>query len=225
MGKLYIVSTPIGNLKDISLRAIEILNKVDIILAEDTRKTSGLLKKSVTNKARLVSYFEGNEEKKIPQVISWLKDGQELALISSAGTPLVSDPGFKLVRECVRQGIKIVPIPGSSAVLTLLTVSGLPTDKFVFLGFLPKKKNKKERWLKKALKTKYTVIFYESHFRILKTLEMLKLFRFGRELKIVIGREMTKKFEEFLRGSPEEILSMLKGKKIKGELTVIASLV
>lgn len=226
MGSLLIVSTPIGNLKDISLRAIESLEQAGVVLCEDTRKTGMLLKHLEIEAKKLVSFFEGNEERKIPEIIEWLKQGRDVALVSSAGTPLVSDPGFKLVRECVKEEIKVIPIPGASAVLAGLVVAGLPTDKFVFLGFLPKKQGKKEKLFKKAIETEMTVVFYESPFRILKTLEMLKTFRLhphsgvGIE-KVVIGRELTKKFEEVLRGTPEELIEELGDKKIKGELVVI----
>lgn len=223
MGSLFIVSTPIGNLGDISQRALDALSSVDVVLAEDTRKTGMLLQRLGITAKKLVSYFEANEESKTDTVIEWLTDGLDIALVSSAGTPLISDPGFKLVRKCADNNIKVIPIPGASAVLAGLVVSGLPTDKFVFLGFLPKKQGKKEKLLDKALKIGVTVVFYESPFRILKTLELLKTFRSGTELKVVIGRELTKKFEEVLRGSPKELVKEIGDKKIKGELVVIVS--
>ena len=176
MGSLFIVSTPIGNLGDISQRALDALSSVDVVLAEDTRKTGMLLQRLGITAKKLVSYFEANEESKTDTVIEWLTDGLDIALVSSAGTPLISDPGFKLVRKCADNNIKVIPIPGASAVLAGLVVSGLPTDKFVFLGFLPKKQGKKEKLLDKALKIGVTVVFYESPFRILKTLELLKTF-------------------------------------------------
>jgi 16S rRNA (cytidine1402-2'-O)-methyltransferase len=219
MGSLYIVSTPIGNLKDLSYRAHEVLGQVNVILAEDTRKTGLLLQHFDIKGKCLVSFFEANEERKNNQVIEWLLSGQDIALVSSAGTPLVSDPGFKLVRKCVENNIKVVPVPGASAVLAGLVISGLPTDKFIFLGFLPKKQGKKEKILEKVIKAEMTVIFYESPFRIFKTLELLN--RLKAEVECVIGRELTKKFEEILRGRPEELLETLKGKKIKGELVVV----
>jgi 16S rRNA (cytidine1402-2'-O)-methyltransferase len=220
MGTLFIVSTPIGNLKDISFRAVEILKSVDIVLAEDTRKTGLLLKHFEIKEKKLIIFFEANEESKINQVIELLESGQTIALVSSAGTPLISDPGFKLVRSCVEKNIKVTPIPGASAVMALLAVAGLPTDKFVYLGFLPKKPGKKEKMLLKATQLGMTVVFYESPFRIIKTLEMLNSFHPGMELRVVVGRELTKKFEEIIRGNPNEILEKLKGKKIKGELVV-----
>jgi len=230
MGSLYIVSTPIGNRGDISLRALEILSKVELILCEDTRKTGILLKgyeesQGKTFKARLISFYEENEEKRIPQVIDWLKQGKEMALVSNSGTPLVSDPGFKLVRECVREKIPVSPIPGPSALLAGLVISGLPTDKFMFLGFLPKKQGKKEKLLEKVKEVQeilpQTIIFYESPFRIVKTLKMLE--QILPEAKVVIGRELTKKFEEVERGTARELIEKFGDKKIKGELVVMFS--
>lgn len=231
MGSLFIVSTPIGNLSEITLRAVETLKQVDVILCEDTRKTKHLINKlnitlfntivgkSVMSKQRLISFYEQNEEQRIPQVIEWLKQGKNVALVSNAGTPLISDPGFRLVRECVKHKLPIVPIPGASAVLAGLVVSGLPTDKFMFLGFLPKKVGKKEKLLKKALESEMTVVFYESPFRIIKTLDYLKNSHSG--VGISVGRELTKKYEEILRGTPSELIEKLSDKKIKGELVVV----
>lgn len=213
------MSTPIGNLGDITLRAIEVLKSAEVILCEDTRKTGQLLKHLEIEKKQLISFYEESEEQRITRVIELLKQGKEVALVSSAGTPLISDPGFKLVRECVRNEIKVVPVPGASALLAGLVIAGLPTDKFVFLGFLPKKGGKKEKLLQKAIETEMTVIFYESPFRILKTLEVLRTFHPGMEC--VIGRELTKKFEEVLRGTPTELLEKLGNKKVKGELVMM----
>ena len=230
MGSLYIVSTPIGNRRDISLRALEVLSQVELILCEDTRKTGLLLKgyeesQGKTFKARLISFYEENEEKRIFQVIDWLKQGKEVALVSNSGTPLVSDPGFKLVRQCVREKIPVFPIPGPSALLAGLVISGLPTDKFMFLGFLPKKQGKKEKLLEKIKEIQkllaQTIIFYESPFRIVKTLKMLE--QILPEAKIVIGRELTKKFEETERGTARELIEKFGDKKIKGELVVMFS--
>ncbi len=221
MGSLYIVSTPIGNLKDITLRALEILFEVDVVLAEDTRKTGQLLSfyKEDRQTPKMVSFYEENEESRKEQVIEWLKEGQDVALVSDAGTPLLSDPGFKLVRECVSQEINVVPVPGASAILAGLVVAGLPTDKFVFLGFLPKKSGKKEKLLSKTIASELTVIFYESPFRIVKTLEELS--KINDEMRVVMGRELTKKFEEVMRGTPSELIEKIGGKKVKGELVVL----
>jgi len=230
MATLYIVSTPIGNRGDISLRALEVLFKVEVILCEDTRKTGLLLEhyrqtQKLTGKPDLISFYEENEEKRIPQVIGWLKAGKDVALVSNSGTPLVSDPGFKLVRECVGKNISVFPIPGASALLAGLVISGLPTDKFIFLGFLPKKQGKKEKLLEKARQIQeilpQTVVFYESPFRIVKTLNLLA--EKMPEARVVVGRELTKKFEEVERGKPAELVKKWGDKKIKGELVVMFS--
>ena len=225
MGKLYIVSTPIGNMKDISLRALEILFSVDVILCEDTRKSGMLLEhyKEYSNdpdkKPGLMSFYQGNEDRKMNHIIELLKEGKDVALISNSGTPLLSDPGFKLVRECVREKIEVIPIPGASALLAGLVVSGLPMDKFLFLGFLPKKQGKKRKVLEDLKGKNMTTIFYESPFRIKKTLEMID--ELLPESNIVIARELTKKFEETMRGTAKELIAKLGDKKVKGELTVV----
>ena len=217
MAELYLVSTPIGNRHDITLRALEFFNQLDYLLCEDTRKTKQLLEfYEIKKMPTLISFYESVEEQKIPQVISWLKAGKSVGLVTNAGTPLISDPGFKLVRECVKENIQVVPIPGASALLAALVVSGLPTDKFTFLGFLPKKVGKKEKLLKEA---KYTVIAYESPYRIIKTLELLQ--KLMPEKQVVICRELTKKFEEVVRGRPEELLEKMRDRKIKGEIVLM----
>ncbi|OIP04027.1 16S rRNA (cytidine(1402)-2'-O)-methyltransferase [Candidatus Beckwithbacteria bacterium CG2_30_44_31] len=217
MAEIYIVSTPIGNRQDITLRALEIFTKLDYLLCEDTRKTKQLLDfYQIKPLPILVSFYEPVEEQKIPEVIVWLKAGKSVGLVTNAGTPLISDPGFKLVRECVKENIQVVPIPGASALLAALVVSGLPTDKFTFLGFLPKKVGKKEKLLKEA---KYTVIAYESPYRIIKTLELLQ--KLMPEKQVVICRELTKKFEEVVRGRPEELLEKMRDRKIKGEIVLM----
>ena len=217
MAEIYIVSTPIGNRQDITLRALEIFTKLDYLLCEDTRKTKQLLDfYQIKPLPILVSFYEPVEEQKIPQVISWLRESKNVGLVTNAGTPLISDPGFKLVRECVKENIQVVPIPGASALLAALVVSGLPTDKFTFLGFLPKKVGKKEKLLKEA---KYTVIAYESPYRIIKTLELLQ--KLMPEKQVVICRELTKKFEEVVRGRPEELLEKMRDRKIKGEIVLM----
>jgi len=217
MAEIYIVSTPIGNRQDITLRALEIFTKLDYLLCEDTRKTKQLLDfYQIKPLPILVSFYEPVEEQKIPEVIVWLKAGKSVGLVTNAGTPLISDPGFKLVRECVKENIQVIPIPGASALLAALVVSGLPTDKFTFLGFLPKKVGKKEKLLKEA---KYTVIAYESPYRIIKTLELLQ--KLMPEKQVVICRELTKKFEEVVRGRPEELLEKMRDRKIKGEIVLM----
>jgi len=218
-GKLYLVATPIGNLKDITLRAIEVLSFVEVLACEDTRKTGLLLQKlEIKNKPQLLSYYEENEQGRIPQIINFLNEGQNVALVSNAGTPTISDPGFKLVRECVNQGIFVESIPGSSSVLTALTVSGLPTDKFLFLGFLPKKEGKRKTILE-SLPKKTTIIFFESPFRLLKTLKELKEI-FG-DINLVICRELTKVFEEIRREKISASINHFIEVKPKGEFTLL----
>jgi len=222
IASLYIVSTPIGNLQDITLRAIEILKSVDIIACEDTRKTGLLLQKlKVYRKGRLVSYYEENETKRIPQLIEAIKNGKSVALVSNAGTPTISDPGFKLVRECIAQNIKVIPVPGSSTLLAALVASGFPTDKFLFLGYLPKKDLKRKKLFEKINKLPFscTLIFFESPKRVIKLLKEIQLF-FG-EINLVLARELTKVFEEFLRGKPSELLKVLEKNPPKGEITIL----
>jgi len=195
------------------------LSSVDIIACEDTRKTGLILQKiSITNKPQLLSYYEENEQGRIPQIINFLKEGKSVALISNAGTPTISDPGYKLVRECIKQGIEVESIPGASSILTALTVSGLPTDKFLFLGFLSKKEGKRKKILEN-LPTKTTVIIFESPFRLLKILKELKEI-FG-DIEIVVCRELTKIFEEIRREKISQLISHFEGNKAKGELVLL----
>lgn len=212
---LYIVATPIGNLEDITVRALDILRNVDLVLAEDTRR-SGVLLNHYKIKAKMISYNDMNKEKKTASVIKMLKSGDQVALISDAGTPGISDPGFYLVRECVKENIQISPIPGACALISGLVCSGLPTDKFSFFGFIPKKEGKKKEFFKGL---SGTTVFYESPHRILKTLKMMNELIPDRQ--VVIARELTKKFEEFIRGSVSEVYLQLKDKNIKGEIVVI----
>lgn len=206
-GILFIVSTPIGNLKDITLRAIETLKAVDIILCEDTRVTGRLLgHHGISN--RMTTLTDFSEQEKAPQVISMLMEGKNAALVSDAGTPLVSDPGFKLIRECISKSIKIKAIPGPVAAIAALTTSGLPTDKFLFLGFLPKKDGKRIDLLKNVknanASVKSTVIIYESPYRIVKTLNQV-MEVFG-DIDVVLAREITKLHEETIRAKISELL-------------------
>lgn len=217
---LYIVSTPIGNLKDITLRALDILREVDLILAEDTRRTGILLKEYMIKDKKITSYNDINKIKKTKEVIELLKQGQDIALVSDSGTPGISDPGFYLVREAVKYNIQISPIPGPTAPIAALVCSGLPTDKFGFFGFLPKKDGKKREifgWISKM--ENLTFIYYESPHRILKTLRLME--EIIPEKNVVIGREMTKKFEEFIRGTAKSVYQKVKEKKIKGEIVLI----
>ena len=217
---LYIVSTPIGNMEDITLRALRILKEVDLIAAEDTRRT-GLLLKHFGIQAPLTSYFEGNELKKRDFIIAKLKEGKKVALVSDAGTPGISDPGFRLIQLAIENQVPIVPIPGSSAVITALSVSGLPTDAFLFKGFLPHKSKKKRDLLKELEHVRETLIFYESPHRISETLRDVLEILGDRE--IVLTRELTKVYEEIIRGKVSEILNQVGDRSLKGEITLVIS--
>ncbi|HOJ49531.1 MAG TPA: 16S rRNA (cytidine(1402)-2'-O)-methyltransferase [Spirochaetota bacterium] len=201
---LYIISTPIGNLEDITIRAINTLSKVDIILAEDTRKTKILLDKYQINDKKLIPYFSGNEKKIVNSVINMLKEGKEIGMVSEAGTPLISDPGYILVKKAIEENIKVIPIPGVTAFTTLLPVSGLPVSSFYFVGFLSNKKIKKRNQLGKLKNLETVIVLYESVHRIEDTIEAIKEV-FGKNIEIVIGRELTKKYEEIIRGQAGSI--------------------
>jgi len=215
---LYIVSTPIGNLEDITLRALNTLKKVDIIACEDTRHSQILLKKYEIEK-KLLSYHSHSGQSKIEKIIAELKAGKEVALISDAGTPGISDPAYTLIKAALEEGIKIEPIPGPTAFLAALVGSGLPMNQFVYLGFLPTKKGR-QTLLKSLAEEKRTVVFYESPHRIQKTLSQLEEF-IGGERKIAIGRELTKLHEEFIRGTVTEIKEEFAERKPKGEFVVV----
>lgn len=216
MATLYIVATPIGNLEDMTLRALRILKEVGVIAAEDTRRTGKLLAHFEIKKP-LISLHEHSDDAKIASVIDRVKSG-DVAYVVDAGTPCVSDPGARLVSTALAQGdIKIVPIPGISSVTTLLSIAGIPTDRFLFLGFLPKKKGRLAL-LKTIAESPYPVVFFESPYRIIKTVEQLE--QMG-DFYCIIGRELTKKFETIYRGSIGEVLQQLKGGKTKGEFTII----
>ncbi len=217
-GVLYIVSTPIGNLDDITLRALKILKRVDLIAAEDTRRTRKLLSRFDIH-TPLVSYFEHNELKRLDRLLSHLKRGKELALVSDAGTPGISDPGYRLIKQAIERGIPIIPIPGPSAVIAALSISGLPTDSFTFTGFLPKKGSKRRKLLDKLGDSDGTSILYESPHRLVETLE--DLMGVCGDRQIVVTRELTKAFEEVIRGRISEVIYTLKGRRIKGEITIV----
>jgi 16S rRNA (cytidine1402-2'-O)-methyltransferase len=217
---LYLVSTPIGNLEDITLRALRILKEVSLIAAEDTRQTRKLLSHHKIS-TDTTSFNDLNKESRSRQLIEMMRCGKDIAIVSDAGTPGISDPGFFLVRECVRAGIKIVPVPGPTAMISALVCSGLPTDRFTFYGFIPKKPGQKENFLKEIAAKEETIVFYESPYRILKTLEAMATLLPSHQ--VVIGRELTKMFEEFVRGSPSEVLAHFKAKPIKGEFVVMVS--
>jgi 16S rRNA (cytidine1402-2'-O)-methyltransferase len=224
MGILYIVATPIGNLQDITLRAIKVLQSVDVIACEDTRKTGILLSQILpigVNKPKLVSYYEQNELQRIPEVVTAIKDGLNIALVSDAGTPTVSDPGFKLVRECIKEGIKIESLPGASSVITALTVSGLPTDKFLFVGYPPKKPGHRKTLFENLTKLpiKTTIILFEGPHHIIRTLEGMKE-AFG-DIDIVICRELTKIYEEIRREKISKSLEHFEKTLPKGEFVIL----
>lgn len=216
-GALYIISTPIGNLADISYRAVHILKHVNLIAAEDTRITSRLLN-FYDIKTKYVPYHGYNQKSQTPKLINKLKNNETIALVSDAGTPGISDPAYDLVRAAVREKIRIIPIPGASAMLSALVVSGLPTHNFVFEGFLPLKKGRNTK-LNELKDEKRTLVFYESPHRILKTVRDFVEY-FGNR-RCIMGREITKKFEEFFHGRLEELLNDLESKKIKGEIVLI----
>ncbi|MGH2566998.1 MAG: 16S rRNA (cytidine(1402)-2'-O)-methyltransferase [Bacteroidota bacterium] len=216
-GTLYLVATPIGNLEDITFRAINILSSVDLIAAEDTRKTKILLDRYTIAKP-MVSYYNYNERQRTPELIQRMLNGQSVAVVSDAGTPGISDPAFYLVRSALAHSIPIVPIPGASAFISALIVSGLPSDRFVFEGFLPVKKGRKTRF--ESLRTEpRTIILYESPHRVLKTLTDISTSWGNRQ--VVVARELTKKFEEVVRGPVQEILQNLSSKPTKGEYVLI----
>jgi 16S rRNA (cytidine1402-2'-O)-methyltransferase len=215
-GTLYIVSTPIGNLKDITIRAIEVLSKVDLIAAEDTRHTQILLK-HYQIKTPTTSYHDFNKEQKIPYLLRRLKGGEKIAVVSDAGTPGISDPAFKLVRECIENRVPIETVPGATAFVPALILSGLATDRFVFEGFLPQKKRKKR--LEELRNETRTLIFYESPHRISKTLKDLEPYFGSRQAALI--REITKKFEEVHRGTLCSLISELSQIKLKGEFVIV----
>jgi 16S rRNA (cytidine1402-2'-O)-methyltransferase len=214
---LTLVPTPIGNLKDITLRALETLQQVDLILSEDTR-TSGILLKHYNISKPLQSFHIFNEHKTLQKIISLLKEGKKVALISDAGTPAISDPGFLIVRECIAAGIDINCLPGATALIPALVVSGLPTESFVFEGFLPLKKGRQSKFIQ-LQEEQRTMVFYESPHRIIKTLEECIKY-FGENRPASVSREISKLFEENIRGTLSEILSIFTQKSPKGEFVV-----
>ncbi len=216
-GKLFIVSTPIGNLDDMTYRAVKTLKESDIIYAESIGRARKLLLTYDIN-VPVKRYYDKNKERITPSVIELLKEGKICSLITDAGTPGISDPGFYLIRESIKEEIDVIPIPGVSAVITALSVSGLPTDRFTFAGFLSRKKGKRKKELYELLQRKDTIVFYESPYRIVKLMEEInELFP---DRPICIAREMTKMYETFYRGNAKDILDMIKN-KTKGEFVAI----
>ncbi len=217
-GKLILVPTPIGNLQDITLRAIEVLKNADVVLAEDTRVSSKLMKHLEIEK-RMISHHKFNEHKTVSSIVQQIEMGNLVALISDAGTPAISDPGFLLVRTCVEKGIEVECLPGPTALIPALAVSGLPTEKFVFEGFLPQKKGRQTR-LKFLAEETRTMIFYESPFRLVKSLNQFATF-WGEERKACVCRELSKMFEEIKRGSLKELEEYYTQHPPKGEIVIV----
>jgi len=219
-GKLYVVATPIGNLEDMTLRAIRILKEVSLIAAEDTRRTRILLN-HYDIRTSLTSLYEQNESSKSPVLIDKIKEGLSMAYVTDAGTPAISDPGYLLVRHAIEAGIDVIPIPGVSALITALCVSGLPMDHFVFQGFLPEKKGKRKAVLLSLKDDDRTQIFYESPNRLLATLKDMRDLLGNRF--VVVARELTKIYEEVVRGELDEVIQSFAGKTVRGEITLVIS--
>lgn len=218
MGMLYIVPTPVGNLEDMTFRAIRVLKEVDLILAEDTR-TSGILLKYFEIKNAMQSHHKFNEHQMVERVVDRIKAGENVALISDAGTPGISDPGFLIVRECVRNGIEVQCLPGATAFVPALVASGLPDERFCFEGFLPQKKGRVTRLLSLQAETR-TMIFYESPYRLVKTLTQFVEF-FGSDRQVSVCREISKVHEESVRGTLAEVLEHFKEIEPKGEIVIV----
>ena len=218
MSKLFLVPTPIGNLEDITFRSIRILNEVDLILAEDTR-TSGKLLKHFDIKPPMQSFHMHNEHKVLDKMVDKLKVGIKIALISDAGTPGISDPGFLLVRACVEEGIETECLPGATALIPAIVQSGFPTDRFIFEGFLPPKKGRQTRFKQWSEETR-TIVFYESPHKIVKTLSQLQEF-VGGDRRLSVSRELSKKFEETVRGKVNELVLHFTNKAPKGEFVIV----
>ena len=216
-GQLFVVGTPIGNLEDITHRAISTLKSVDIILAEDTRNSKKLLNAHKIE-TKMISYHEHSNEKEIEKIIDLLLKGKDLALISDAGTPTISDPGYGLIRDCIKHGIVIVPIPGVSAITAAMSVSGLPSDSFTFIGFLPQKKGRLKK-IEQLNNIENTIMLFESPYRLEKTLNQL-LENLGNR-PVVVGRELTKLYEEVIRGNLNDIIVHFSKSKIKGEIVIM----
>jgi 16S rRNA (cytidine1402-2'-O)-methyltransferase len=217
-GALYLVATPIGNLEDITLRALRVLRECDVVAAEDTRRTSQLLKHFDIVKP-LLSYFRFNEARRSEEIIERLRRGDKIALVTDAGSPGISDPGERVVKAAIAAGCHVESVPGSCALVAALTASGLPTDEFYFVGFLPHKSGQRRKKLESLKTIPGTLVFYESPFRIEKLLsELVEVFP---EREVVLARELTKKFEEFLRGEPVELLALVQKRPLKGEFVVL----
>ena len=219
-GTLYLVATPIGNLEDITLRALRVLKECDVVAAEDTRRTGQLLKHFGIAKS-LLSYFQFNEARRSEEIIERLRRGEKIALATDAGSPGISDPGERVVKAALAAGFRVESVPGACALVTALTASGLPTEEFHFIGFLPHKSGQRRNKLELLKETSGTLVLYESPYRIEKLLGELK--EVFPERQIVLARELTKKFEEFLRGKPAELLEITKKRSLKGEFVVLVA--
>ncbi|MFT3825464.1 MAG: 16S rRNA (cytidine(1402)-2'-O)-methyltransferase [Chitinophagaceae bacterium] len=217
---LYIIPTPIGNLQDITLRALEILKEVDLVLAEDTRTSSKLLNHYQINKP-LAPFHQHNEHQVLQHLMNQLLGGKKMALVSDAGTPAISDPGFLLVRECVRAGVKVECLPGATAFVPALVNSGLPANRFTFEGFLPPKKGR-QTMLKKLAEEERTMIFYESPHRLVKTLQEFITY-FGADRQCCVSRELSKLYEENARGTLQEVCTHFQQKEVKGEIVIVVA--
>lgn len=223
-GILYVVATPIGNMQDITYRAVKILKEVPYIACEDTRLTGRLLSEiKAEQKPMLISYYEESEDARIPNILNLLINGQSVALVSDSGTPLISDPGYPLIRECIRHGIRVISIPGPSAAISVLVSSGLPTDKFLFLGFLPRKEGHRVKFLEKVKKSNLelesTIVIYEAPHRLLKTLKSIKSV-YG-DIQITLGRELTKIHEEVVSESVLVLIEKYEKTLPRGEFVVL----
>lgn len=220
MGKLFLVPTPIGNLEDMTLRAIRVLKEADLILAEDTRNSAKLLKHFDIG-THMISHHMHNEHKTVEQLVSRMKAGETFALISDAGTPAISDPGFLLTRACVENGVEVECLPGATAFVPALVNSGLPNDRFIFEGFLPEKKGRQTRFLALAEETR-TMIFYVSPHKLVKTLGEFAQY-FGEDRQVSVSRELSKLYEETVRGTAKEVLEHFEKHAVKGEIVAIAA--
>jgi 16S rRNA (cytidine1402-2'-O)-methyltransferase len=219
-GRLYVVGTPIGNLEDITFRALRTLREADLIACEDTRRTQQLLN-HYEIKTPTISYHEHNELTRAPELVLELEEGSHIALVSDAGMPVISDPGYLLVSLAVRHGIPVIPVPGASAFVAALAAAGLPVDKFRFLGFLPSRKSARRKALEGVSQATKTLVFYEAPHRLLELLEDVR--DVLGDPPVVVAREVTKVYEEFLRGSASDLLSRLRKKPVKGEMTVLVA--
>jgi 16S rRNA (cytidine1402-2'-O)-methyltransferase len=217
-GTLYLVSTPIGNLEDITLRALRVLKEVELIAAEDTRRTRRLLRHYQISRP-LISYHDHNKEARSPSLLEKLNSGKSLALVSDAGTPGISDPAFYLVRLAIQHGVPVVPVPGPSALISALIVSGLPPDRFAFEGFLPAKSGRRRRKLKALAGEERTILFFESPYRLKRTLE--DILEIMGDRRATVARELTKKFEEVTRGTVTQLLEHYGEKKPRGEVVIV----